>query len=234
MKNLNRVYLTSEIKNFYSSNRKIWNHLYDSEKVVIKNLKIKKNSTVMDIGSACGGLGAILKKKYGLKKYLGIEINKQACELSSQLYNNFKFVNTDLLNFEKRSLKLTKFDYVFSLGCIDWNVELNKMLNKAWSHVKSNGHLILTLRLTNKKIKEKSYQYINFSKELKGEKAPYHVLSFKELEKKIKKLNVSKIISHGYWKKPNVTVITPYKKIFFVALALKKNFNNKNTLKNIF
>ena len=44
--------------------------------------------------------------------------------------------------------KYSKFDFVFSLGCIDWNFETDRMLKKAWKHVKKKGFLIITLRLT--------------------------------------------------------------------------------------
>ena len=45
---------------------------------LLKKLNITKNSKILDIGCACGGLGEVLQKKYGIKDYTGIEINKKS------------------------------------------------------------------------------------------------------------------------------------------------------------
>ena len=38
---------------------------------------------------------------------------------------------------------------------------------------------------------------------------------------------MSKILSYGYWGKPNPTVVTTHKRIFFIALAIQKNNTKK-------
>ena len=75
-----------------------------------------------------------------------------------------------------------------------------------------------------------SFQYINFNGLHEGEKAPYIVFNSSELIKKIRELNCSKIVAHGYWGKPSKTAITPFKKIFFAAFLLKKNKNKKKKM----
>jgi len=90
------------------------------------------------------------------------------------------------------------------------------------------GYLIITLRLTNIQKIKKSFQYINFSKKMRGEKATYQIVNMNILLKKLSKLNISKILHYGYWGRPNKTVVTDHKKIFFVAMALKKNKTKKN------
>ena len=109
--------------------------------------------------------------------------------------------------------------------------ELDKMLKKSWKHVKERGYLVITLRITNIPKFKKSYQFINFSKKKQGEKASYQVLYIENLLKKLSKLNISKILHYGYWGKPNLTVVTQHKKVFFVAMALQKNAKNKNIIK---
>ena len=161
--NNNKVYKSLEIVKFYASNRNKWKDLYKSERKVINKLNIKKNSTVIDIGSACGGLGQILNKRFGVKKYTGVEINKEAFNYAKLKNKKFNFINSDLLNYEKNKKINSKFDFVFSLGCVDWNFEIDKMLFKSWKHVKIGGYLIITLRLTDIQKFKKSYQYINFS-----------------------------------------------------------------------
>ena len=105
------------------------------------------------------------------------------------------------------------------------------MLKKSWKHVKEKGYLVITLRITNIPKFKKSYQFINFSKKKQGEKASYQVLYIENLLKKLSKLNISKILHYGYWGKPNLTVVTQHKKVFFVAMALQKNAKNKNIIK---
>ena len=104
------------------------------------------------------------------------------------------------------------------------------MLKKAWKHVEKKGFLIITLRLTDISKFKKSYQYINFYKRKRGEKANYQVIFFKNLSKKLSKFNMSKILSYGYWGKPNPTVVTTHKRIFFIALAIQKNNTKKNLI----
>ena len=237
MKNFNKIYKSYEIVKYYSKNRNKWSNFYKSEKKIIDQLNIHKDSTILDIGSACGGLGGALRKRYKIKSYTGVEINKDAYKFAKSRYKIFKFINSDILNYEKNKKKISKFNYVFSLGCVDWNFEINKMIKKAWQHVINEGYLVITLRLTNKSKFKSSYQYINFSSVKKGEKAFYQVLNIKDLYQKLIKFNISKIKSFGYWGKPNPTVITKHKKIFFIALALKKSSIKKkvnlNSLKKI-
>ena len=230
MANLNKIYNSSEIVRYYSSNRNKWKHFYKSERKIISKLNLNKSSTILDIGSACGGLGEVLSKKYKIKSYTGIEINKKAYLYSKLKNPKFNFSNSDLLNYQKSKKKISKFKFVFSLGCVDWNFELDKMLRKAWKHVEKKGFLIITLRLTNILKFKKSYQYINFYKKKKGEKANYQVIFFKNLSKKLSKFNISKILSYGYWGIPNPTVVTSHKKIFFIALAIQKNTTKKNLI----
>jgi SAM-dependent methyltransferase len=231
MRNLNKAYTSREILNYYSLNRNKWFDFYKSERKIISKLKIKKNSNILDIGSACGGLGEVLRKRYKVKNYTGIEINKKAYDYAKIKNKEFIFINSDLLNYEKNIKNNSKFNYVFSLGCVDWNFELDKMLKKSWKHVKEKGYLVITLRLTNIPKFKKSYQFINFSKKKRGEKASYQVLYIENLLKKLSKLNISKILYYGYWGKPNLTVVTKHKKVFFVAMALQKNLTNKNIIK---
>ena len=237
MKNFNKIYKSYEIVKYYSKNRNKWSNFYKSEKKVIDQLNIHKDSTILDIGSACGGLGGALRKRYKIKSYTGVEINKDAYKFAKSRYKIFKFINSNILNYEINKKKLSKFNYVFSLGCVDWNFEINRMLKKAWQHVINEGYLVITLRLTDKSKFKRSYQYINFSSAMKGEKAFYQVLNIKDLYKKLIKFNISKIKFFGYWGKPNPTVITKHKKIFFIALALKKSSIKKkislNSLKKI-
>ena len=93
-------------------------------------------------------IGRSFKKRYKVKNYTGIEINKKAYDYAkSKIKILDLFIQTCLIMKNKKSN--SKFNFVFSLGCIDWNFELDKMLKKSWKHVKEKGYLVITLRITN-------------------------------------------------------------------------------------
>ena len=226
----NIIYKTKELEKYYSRNRIKWKEFYPSEKKIINLINIK-NKKILDLGCACGGLGVVLKKKFKKINYTGVEINKRSAIKAKLLNKSSKIINCDLLNLNKFLNK--KFDFVFAFSVIDWNVKYKLMLKKAWSYVDKGGYLICTFRLTNFKSalkKKNSFQYINFNGLHKGEKAPYIVFNSFELIKKIRELNCSKVVAHGYWGKPSKTAITPFKKIFFAAFLLKKNKKKKRKM----
>ena len=56
---------------------------------------INKDSKVLDLGCACGGLGLALKEKFQIKDYTGIEINYQAWKTAKILNPEGNFINID-------------------------------------------------------------------------------------------------------------------------------------------
>lgn len=75
---------------------------------------IKKNSTVLDLGSGTGIISILLSKKINAKKIIGIEIQKEMFEMSNKSIklNNLKnveIINEDINNLEK----------IIPLGTID-------------------------------------------------------------------------------------------------------------------
>ena len=68
--------------------------------------EIKDNSTVLDLGSGTGIISLLLSKKICAKQIIGIEIQKEVCEMSkrSVLLNNLKnveFINEDIKKINK-------------------------------------------------------------------------------------------------------------------------------------
>ena len=224
--NNNIHYSTSEIVNYFSINRISWEQFYASEKYIIEKSDIDTHSKVLDFGCACGGLGLALKEKYFITNYTGIDINQQAVEVAKILNPTGKFINIDLLEVAHNEVVENYYDYVFSLSCIDWNVEFDKMLQKVFSFVKPSGDFIVSLRLTlEDSIKDvsKSYQYINYKNKKHGEIAPYVILNINDIIRKFNQIaDVVEITGYGYWGKPSTTVITPYNQIFFAVFSLKK------------
>ena len=53
----NIEYQTDQIAHYFKENRVTWDQFYESERVIISQLELTKNSKILDIGCGCGGLG---------------------------------------------------------------------------------------------------------------------------------------------------------------------------------
>ena len=224
----NIKYTSKEIENFYKTNRINWDDFYHSEKFIFEKLNLNSNSKVLDIGCGCGGLGNALNEKFGVEHYTGIDINEQSIQTAEALFPNFQFVCADILMHDFGN---HAFDFVFSLSCIDWNVEFHSMLSAAFKHIKPGGYFISSFRLTDKpsvKSLQGSYQFINFDGKLEGEKAPYIVLNVDELILEILTFNPSQISAFGYWGKPSKSAVTPFEKVCFAVFCIQKKDNSNN------
>lgn len=228
MKNIE--YKTDNIKKYFSKNRICWDDFYESERQIIENLRINEGHNVLDIGCGCGGLGLALSERFNLVNYSGVEINQLAALEAKNINSDAKIYVGDFLDVSKNELLNKKFDFVFSLSCFDWNIEFSKMLHTAWSHVIDGGSLVATFRLVMDegcKDFEISYQYINYEGNKEGERAPYIVLNAKELFQELILLKPLEISAYGYYGEPSVSAETPYNKICFCAVSIKKNNENQ-------
>lgn len=233
---LNQQYTTDEIEKYFSNNRIAWQQFYESEKHVISKLGLDDSDAILDIGCGCGGLGLALREKFGVLNYTGVEINVQAAKKASEMYPEGSFYCGDILDISENELSNKYFDIVFSLSCVDWNVQFLNSLAAAWKHVAPGGHLVATFRLTNEAgVNDiaKSYQYINFEGKMEGEIASYVVLNKDDLLNQLGQLNPAEINAFGYWGTPSASALTPFNKICFAAFSIKRketNHNEKPTL----
>ena len=228
----NIVFNTDQIATYYSQNRIAWHDFYESERHVMDLLHLTPGSSVLDVGCGCGGLGLVLSERYGCTNYLGVEINAPAVQLAKQLNPFANIICSDILD---PSLILPdKADVVFSLSCIDWNVEFQKMLAKCWSCVSPNGYLVLSLRLTDKNSildESQSFQYISFDGTEATETAPYSVLNINDCIVTLLALSrVEDIYAYGYVGPPSITAVTPYKEICFSVFRIKKSVNHSHSV----
>jgi SAM-dependent methyltransferase len=229
MKNVE--YKSSDIKDYFSTNRIKWNQFYLSERTVIGHLKPRFNTSILDVGCGCGGLGFALKEKFSVLNYTGVEINKLAAEAAIKMNPTAKFYCGDILDLSSTVLKEKTFDIAFSLGCIDWNTQFQKSLQAIWEHVKPGGYLVATFRLTDKESVNdinRSYQFINYKGKKEGEIASYVVINLSDLIAYFSTLEPSEIYGYGYWGSPSATAVTPFDKLCFAAISVKKRSKNEN------
>lgn len=223
MKNI--IYKTKKLVEYFANNRVTWDQFYESERKLIEKLQLNSTQEVLDIGCGCGGLGLALKERFGIVDYTGVEINELSAEAGQEMNPVASIICGDILDLNQAILQNKYFDVVFSLSCVDWNVQFSDMLTAAWDYVKPGGYFVATFRLTTEvgcnNIKQ-SYQYINYDGKKEGELASYVVLNSKNLLQELNKFNPSEIRGYGYWGTPSVTAITPYEKLCFAAFAIKK------------
>ena len=223
MKNI--AYQTARLAEHFSRHRVAWQQFYDSEKLVIDRLDLGSRHEVLDIGCGCGGLGLALKERFGVVRYTGIEINAKAAATAMTLNRAAAVICGDILSISQAELRGRNFDVVFSLSCVDWNVQYTDMLEASWRHVRPGGNLISTFRLTTGvgcSDLEQSHQFINFDGAHEGERAAYVVLNAKELLDQLARFNPEMIEAYGYWGRPSETAVTPYDTLCFAAFSIKK------------
>ena len=229
MKNI--AYKTDHLANNFSQDRITWEQFYESECKIIEKLNFDSSTNVLDIGCGCGGLGLALKEKFGVENYTGVEINALAAKVGQEMNPMGNIISGDILDVKQKILKNDVFDAVFSLSCIDWNVQFSDMLGTAWECVKPGGYFVATFRLTVEvgcNDINKSYQYINYVGQKEGEVATYVVLNANNLLQQLNIFNPSKIIAYGYFGKPSATAVTPYTEICFSAFAIQKRMLGDN------
>lgn len=218
-------YKTTEIANFFSTNRIRWEQFYESEKKLIERLDLKGCESILDIGCGCGGLGMALKERFAISRYIGVDINSTAIKKGRELDAEMELIIGDFLSLSESTFQEKEFDSVFSLSCIDWNVEFTNMLLAAWNHVAPGGKFIATFRLTDAEginNFDESYQYINYEGKKEGELASYVVLNLKELMTDLINFKPSKIMANGYWGPPSKTAVTPFSELCFAAFSIEK------------
>jgi SAM-dependent methyltransferase len=221
----NIEYKSPEIERFYRKHRTRWEHFYESERVVFERLGIGENTSVLDVGCGCGGLGLALKERFGVTRYTGVEINAQAAEAAKEVCPWGRFLAADILAPPAGSLDTAVFDVVVSLGCIDWNVRFEDMLAAAYAYVGKGGHFVSSFRIARAPSEtdmRRSFQHINFDGKKEGEIAPYVVLNTADLVARLTALAPRRIGGYGYWGHPSPTAVTPFSAVGFVVVAVEK------------
>lgn len=233
--NKNIAYNTGQLARYFSSNRIAWDQFYESERVIIERLQLGEASAVLDVGCGCGGLGLALKERFGVSDYTGVEINSGAAEAARAMNPEARIHCGDILELAGGKLRGRSFDTVFSLSCIDWNVQFSEMLPVVWEFVRPGGYLVATFRLTEGEGCDdiaRSYQPITYDGESADEQAAYVVLNARWLIEQLRVFDPSEINAYGYWGPPSSTAVTPFDRLCFAAVSVRKRASDyKGTLR---
>jgi ubiquinone/menaquinone biosynthesis C-methylase UbiE len=106
---------------------------------LIKEVKIKNNSTILDAGCGTGTFLNILSKNKTLKLY-GIDVSPKMLEIArKKLKDRAKL---SLNPVEKIGYK-NKFDYIFSIIAMHHYSDQEKAIKNFYQSLKNNGRLII-------------------------------------------------------------------------------------------
>jgi SAM-dependent methyltransferase len=237
----NIVYKTEGISRLFDGFRDSWDDFYQSERWAFEKIRSinKTFGRVLDVGCGMGGLGLTLSGRYPLKEYHGVDINAQVIDRAKPKFSRFKapfkLQCCDIL--KARGLQKGTYDTVFSLSCVDWNIETVPMIHRCWQYVKPGGFFVISLRLSPGKginnIK-KSYQPIEWDNQGRPiEKANYVVFNAREFFRTAESLKPfpSNLLGYGYWGPPSKTAVTPYKKLVFGVVVLQKSDSDEGQSK---
>lgn len=228
MKNIK--YETDNLVNYYSKARNSWDGFYASERYMFEKVLSRFDTpfSVLDAGCGCGGLGNALAEKFPLSYYKGLDINEAEIKWAvehNKLSVPHEFVCKDLAEYQDTDL----FDAVISLSCVDYNIEVDKMIENAWNRVKWGGYFISSIRLTTEESIndiERAFQYLNYEDEnaAEGEKANYVVFSLLDILKVFSRMKCApdSIEAYGYWCKPSKTAVIEYDELCMSVFALHK------------
>jgi ubiquinone/menaquinone biosynthesis C-methylase UbiE len=106
---------------------------------LIKEVKIKNNSTILDAGCGTGSFLKILSKNKTLKLY-GIDVSRIMLEIAKKKLKDR--AKLSLTPVEKIDYK-NKFDYIFSIIAMHHYSDQEKAIKNFYQSLKNNGKLII-------------------------------------------------------------------------------------------
>jgi ubiquinone/menaquinone biosynthesis C-methylase UbiE len=106
---------------------------------LLKEVKIKNNSTILDAGCGTGSFLNILSKNKTLKLY-GIDVSRKMLEIAKKKLKNR--AKLSLTPVEKIDYK-NKFDYIFSIIAMHHYSDQEEAIKNFYQSLKNNGKLII-------------------------------------------------------------------------------------------
>lgn len=231
----NIVYETDRIAGYYEAHRRCWDDFYPSERAVFERVAAEAGriGRMLDVGCAVGGLGEALVERFGtVTAYTGVDINHAAIEAAKRVAGRIAapsdFIAADICSCP--ALAGRQFELVTALSVADWNVDAHGIVAACWGQVAPGGTLVLSLRLTPATglcDVRQSFQYIWFEPlpaPPDAERAPYNVFNSGEamMWLSAQAPKPERILVHGYWGTPSATARTPYQRLIFAVVALRK------------
>ena len=136
------IHISQASYDYESDPRDSWLLKYFSDRVSIDSLKA---STLLDLGSFCGGRLAYWTETYGLKKGLGIDINPIFKEMSEDFAEHMGIHNMEFLTGYGESLPYENdsIDFIVSTDVLEHVVDVEKTLSECHRVLKKGGSALI-------------------------------------------------------------------------------------------
>lgn len=105
--------------------------------------KIKKNSTVLDVGCSAGGLGEVIKDRTNSKVF-GVEIDEGDAKKAAKVLDGIYTTNLELEEIPE-TLAQKKFDYIIFCDVIEHFAWPSETLRKIKKILKPDGKIIFSI-----------------------------------------------------------------------------------------
>ncbi len=221
---------SESVKKFYSENRSDLSQLYKSERYFLEKIELK-NSSVLDIGCACGGFYNIFKQLAGVVVYTGIDVSSTLIEEAKRSYPDAAFY---VAGGEKIGFGDNAFDLVYSSGVFHLIEDSWKGLYREAYRV-SRNKILIDFRLTDKE-STRGKIFLDFYGSGEKNYAVYTILNVFELFDFLNSLDPlpARISAYGYMHKPShMSSVEPDEVCMAFFLVEKGGGGNTKTEYNI-
>ena len=204
---------------YYAGYRHQYSDLFESEKVFFDDFGVR-DSSILDVGCARGGMYQIFNERLGPVNYTGIDISP---EMIRQAKIDNPGVAFSVYDGVTLPYAADQFDRVLSLGTTVHDPEYTTLIHEGY-RVARNVYFF-DIRLTDKAptLADVSRGYVQ-----DGSDAPYPyvIASVEDFATCLKNLNPapSRIRGYGYWGAPNAETTVPkeYEKICLATFMIYK------------
>lgn len=127
---------------------------YESSLVLLKQLPIKLNQKVLDIGCGTGRITATLAKRIHDGNLTGIDSSDKMIGFAKQKYRsienlNFILMDAEAMQFDYHGLKQNYYDWVISFWTLSWINHHEKVISGITQCLDKDGHIFLLIPLNN-------------------------------------------------------------------------------------
>jgi len=218
---------------FFDGHRDKWDEFYPSEQWAFQTIADERAGRlrrVLDVGCATGGLGLALSSRFAVDHYTGVDINRQVIEQAQKSTARFSIPATfycdDILTLDQ--IPSASFEIVASLGCADWNIATQRIIDRCWQFVAPGGCFVMSVRLTDRDgINDFARSHQPIAHDSAGnviESANYVVFNWREYLRLCARLSPppATLSGYGYWGKPASNAVTPYDRLVFGVIIVRK------------
>lgn len=169
----------NETIEFFTSNRKTYDDLYDSEKHFLKESFLSTIETVLDVGCSVGGMYNIFRKLNNKIQYTGLDVSENAIKKAKKSYKD------DFANFYHYDglsafpMENNEYDLVFSTGVMHLIDNYKDIFIQMLHH--SNKYMLLDFRVTPSNSYIGKFYFTFSDKKQASNSTNYYVLNFNEL-----------------------------------------------------